>query len=110
MIFGKEFWNRKSIQNNSDKDVYEKLEWLGYWTLHLYEMDAKRILNIEELSGREYGVKVAERLVRVLEELKFNKKEAYKHTGNEMIMGEKDDMTEDELYKQYQPGEIIPGY
>ena len=111
MIFGKEFWNKSSAQNTSDNDVYDKLEWLGgYWDFDRMEMDAKRILQIEELSGREYGIKIAKRLVRVLQELKFNKKEAYKHTGNDSYMGKPHNMTEEELYKKYQPGKIIPDY
>ena len=111
MIFGKEFWNKSSVRNNNDKDVYEKLSWLtGYWTFDLYEMDARRILKIEELSGREYGIKVAERLVRVLKQLKLESKANFKNTGNDNYMGEPHNMTEEELYKKYQPGQIIPGY
>ena len=103
-------WREKSNYSSyTDEDILSKICDHPQWTLDLWSMDAQRILKIEEITGQEYRILIAERLVRVLEKAKAIKYKRYKNTGNNVYLGKPHNMTAEDL-KKYRPGEIIPDY
>ena len=103
----KEWWEKTNYTSYTDQDILEKLSDYSYWTLDLFSMDAKRILKIEEISGQEYRILIAERLVRTIERAKAYRYASYENTGRDCYLGEPHNKSEEDL-KKFRPGEIIP--